>query len=210
MVVSVVFPKVSCYDRQDTDTKRIIKNLFKKYLQCLVDNDCTIEYFIEDRLAVDLINEMSIENTKMITAICKSDLIYLQSTMDEDDPIDNFVFLNYDKAICQAYNIEKRFVVDSKLLYTDRELYMKKRLEVYRKRRRTVMNEYVDKAKNILMFRTENILDRCHAVRNGVVQGDGRLCIEVSITEGLTRVYYGGVFVPDDMLPAIINAQKGL
>jgi hypothetical protein len=58
--------------------------------------------------------------------------------------------------------------------------------------------------KAVLMFRADNGLDRYTALRETVIQGDGRLCIEVNINSNMAVSYYGGVFIQEEYLPTIL------
>jgi hypothetical protein len=99
---------------------------------------------------------------------------------------------------------DKKFTVPITLLKEDREAYINKRIEAYHKRLRSDTDCMLKSKKAVLMFRADNGLDRYTALRETVIQGDGRLCIEVNINSNMAVSYYGGVFIQEEYLPTIL------
>lgn len=205
MKVFVLFPKASCYDRKDTETQRRLSSIFMDYIKRLMDANTKIIYLLEDKIARDIIQRTGYTNVECITAIPMYDLQYLMNNPDDDDPIEDYVFHNYPNTKCVAGDIGKKYDVDIKLMLTDKEQYMIKRKDCYKKRRREIIDTLVSQYYNVMLFRANTNLDRCADATENIKQGDGKLVMQVDINFGNIIIYYGGIYIQEDMLPSILS-----
>lgn len=204
MKVTVVFPKASCYEGKGLDTQRIYSALIKKYLNMLKDCNCQIEYLLEDKLARDFICEVGIVNPKVVTCISKSDIEFFNNYRDLID-LQPYMYSEFSSVENFAGDVEKKYMVPITLLRENRDAYISKRIETYRKRLRASTDALLLSRKNVFMFRSENGLDRATALRDTIAQGDGRLCIEANINSNMAITYYGGTFMQEEYLPTILS-----
>lgn len=205
MKVFVLFPKASCYDRKDTETQRRLSTIFMEHLKRLVETNTKIIYLLEDKIAYDCIQRLGYTNVECVTAIPEYDFQYLLSNPDDDDPIEDYVFGLYPTTKCVAGDIGKKYDVDFKLLLTDKEQYYIKRKDCYKKRRRDILDHLVSSYYNVMLFRANSNIDRCSDATANMKQGDGRLIMQVDINFGNIIVYYGGVYIQEDMLSSILS-----
>lgn len=204
MRLTIIFPKEQAYINKPLDVQRIYRNIFMKYLTLAKDSGCTVEYFLEDSLARKFVKEFGIENTKIITAVSGSDVSFFKMYSDLIS-LPDYVYSEFSNVENVAGTVEKDYTVPINLVREDRELYIKKRVDVFRKRLRVATDAYLKASKNVLMFRMDNNLDRVTPIRDTVLVGDGRLCIEVNVETGLGVSYYGGTFIPEEYISTIMT-----
>ncbi len=199
-----MFPKASSYDGKNLDTQRIYLSVFKKYLGILKDAGCQVEYFLEDKLAMDFIKQFNFDSSRVLTCVSPSDITFFNNYRELID-LEPYVYEEYNDAIKEHGNYEKKKTVPITLLRSDREAYIQKRTDVYRWRTRSALDSYLSKSKASLMFRFDNGSDRASALRETVSQGDGRICIEVNPDSGAVLTYYGGTYLTEDNIPIILS-----
>lgn len=204
MMVFVSFPKAQCYDGKDLGTQRTYKEKFLKYLNLLKDNNVSIEILLEDKLAMDMCAAAGITPAKITTCIAKPDLDWV-SKYPEIDDLESYVFSRYDGTQKNLYDSEGKFPVSLALLKEGKAVYFRKRVEAYHKRYNYTLSKMLSERKNVLQFRVANSMDRGVAVSTTASMGDGRLLIEVGITQGFTSTYYGGAFVTEETIPMILS-----
>jgi hypothetical protein len=204
MKITVVFPKASCYYGKSLDTQRIYSALFKKYLDMLAECNCQVEYLLEDDLAMDFMKDYTFANARIVTCVSPSDIKFFDNYRDLID-LNSRVYQAYNSTENYAGEFEKQYTVPITLIREDREAYIDKRVEVYRKRLRLATDAMLKSRKAVLMFRADNGLDKATALRDTVVNGDGRLCIEVNINSNMAVTYYGGTFLQEEYLPTILS-----
>lgn len=204
MLVTVLFPKLTSYVGKGIDTQRTFNDIFKRYIGLLTNANCSIEVLVEDELALMQLKSMGVNSIKYITCIGKSDISFVNSFPGQVNIGMNTLLL-HGNAECVAGDVEKKFIVPISLVKEDREAYMSKRTDAFWKRVRLATDNLVSTRKNVLMFRMNNNNDRCIPVRETVSMGDGRLCIEVDMRSGVAISYYGGTYITEDLLPAILS-----
>ena len=205
MNVLVVFPKAECYVGKSIDVKRIYDNTMNKYIAMLKEAKCSIEYLLEDELAGMMLKDYPCELvSKYKTCIAPSDIKFFFNYKDAIK-FPSYVYEHYDKCESYTYESEAKYTVPIELVRESKELYMEKKIEACRKRLRYATDKFIKEHKNVLMFRMDNNTDRCTALRDTIVEGDGRLCIEVNLNSNLAVPYYGGVYIPENHLPTILS-----
>jgi hypothetical protein len=204
MKVTVVFPKASCYDGKSLDTQRIYGDVFRKYLNMLSECNCSVEYMLEDKLAGDFLKDFKFKDSKVITCVSQSDIKFFNDYRDLVDLQPN-VYQEYFNAENNSGVVEKQYTVPINLIRENREEYIRKRVEVYRKRRRVASDILLRSRKAVLMFRADNGTDWVSALRSTIADGDGRLCIEVNINSNGAIAYYGGAYLQEDYLPTVLS-----
>lgn len=204
MKILVVCPKPQFYVSKDMKEQRIHKERFMKYLGLLKEAECQVEIMLEDKLANDMLFDAGITPTRVISCISKSDLSLISSYPDIEQ-FENYVFDQYDSCEKAVYDAEAKYDVPLTLMKEGKAVYFKARVKAYHKRYQYALNRYVSECTNVMQFRTDNSMDRGSAVRTTVLQGDGRLCIEVNMSNITVQSYYGGVFITEDMLPTILR-----
>lgn len=204
MNITVVFPKPCCYDGKGLETKRIYRLQIMKYLNMAKDAGCKFEYFLEDKLARDFLREACITDAKIVTCLSKSDITFFKSYASLVD-LEDYVYSEFDSTENYAGDVEKKYTVPLTMLREDRDAYIAKRVETFRKRLRTATDAYILSKKSVLMYRTDNGSDRTDPIRGTVNVGDGRLCIEVNIFSNMAVSYYGGTFIQEEYLPMILS-----
>lgn len=204
MNVLILFPKAQCYFGKSLDTQRIYKNVFTSYINLLRDNNCTVNYLLEDKLAEELLADYPEDRKKRITAYCKVDAEFL-SKFDDGDEFTPEMFCYHDTSECIAGDISKEIPLPADMMSKGRENFINVRTKICKKRWRTVVDRYILNNKAVLLFRADNNLDRCTPLSESISQGDGRLCIEVHFNRGGTTSYYGGVYIPEDFIPSILS-----
>ena len=205
MKVFVLFPKASCYERKDTGTQRKLMEIFINYINKLVETNTTIIYLLEDKIAYDLIQKIGYANVECVTAIPQYDFQYLLRNEDSDDPIESYVYNLYPNTKCVAGDIGSEYDVDMKLMITDREQYDIKRKDCYKRRKRKILDCLTHRYNNVMLFRGNTNVDRCSDMTEDIKQGDGKLIMQVDINYGTIAVYYGGTYIPDNMLTSILS-----
>lgn len=209
MEITVLFPKASAYDGKSTDVQRTMREVIKKFLNIFIEADCCLRYVLEDKLANDFIQELQYTNTKIVSAINNIDYHYLINNEDKDDPIQPIVFELYSSVDNVAGDIDKHLRPDIRLAVQDSVQYEIQRASYYKKRRRHILDNLVSTSHNVLMFTINDNLDRCMHPSNTVSIGDGRLCVQVDLMTGIPVSYYGGVYIPEDVISDILHSQKG-
>lgn len=204
MKVTIVFPKATSYYGKGLDTQRIYDSTIKKYLGILKDACCPIEYFIEDKLAVDFCNAAGFDQVNILTCISPSDISFFSNYKDLIE-LDDAVYTEYDKVSKQHGDYEKKMTVPITLIREDREQYIQKRVDCFRKRTKAALDDYLKRSKAVLMFRFDNGSDRASSIKDTVYQGDGRLCVEVNLNTNMVLTYYGGTYLTVDNLPTILS-----
>lgn len=203
MKVLLVFPKAQCYDNKDDNTQRKYLDIFKKYVKMLDDAGCKLTIQLEDKLAFDVLNSLQIKPDEIVTCYSPSDVEFLRTY--GDDELTDYVLINYTDTVAKHYDVEKKYTVDPTLIAKGRETYLKKRMDVYRKRYKESLNTLINESTNVLQFTVNSMNDRGNAIRTTVKQGDGRLCIEVDLDIGRCFAYYGGEFITEDIIPTILS-----
>ena len=205
MRVFVLFPKAACYERKDTVTQRKLSSVFNDNLKMLVNAGATIRYLLEDKLAHEFIQKLNYDKVECVSGIPKTDYDYIMRHQDEDDPIEQYFYTMYDIVEKVDDDIGLKYTVDPRLFITDREAALIQRKNCYKRRRREITDNLVSKSNNVMVFRASNMTDRSLNAIDTVSQGDGRLVIQVDLTYGNVSCYYGGVFIPADMIPNILT-----
>ena len=204
MTVTIIFPKPQYYFGKDINTQRIYRATFKKYIELLVNANCHIEYFLEDEIAKTLLEELGIKDCTCITCLTQSDISFSEQypTLFE---LPEYVRREYSGVKSYTYDVEKKYVVPPSLIREGKDVYLQKRADIARKKLRVATDKYLQGRMAVLQFRANNNVDRTTAIRETIMTGDGRLCIEVSPDSNTCVPYYGGVYIPEDMLPSILS-----
>lgn len=205
MKVFVLFPKAACYDRKDTVTQRQLSTIFNEKLSMLVNCGCTIQYLLEDKLAHEFISKLNYDRVECVTGLPETDYTFLIRNTDEDDPLEQYVFNMYNTVQKIDDGVGSKNVVDPRLLMTDKEQYYIQRKLCYKKRRRDITDHILKQSHNVLVFRAGNVSDRSMDATQTIAEGDGRLVIQVDLQYNTTTCYYGGVFIPSDMVGSILS-----
>lgn len=204
MNILLVFPKAQCYDNKDSNTQRMYIDVFKKYVKMLDDAGCSLIVQLEDKLAFDVLSVLGITPARTVTCISPSDLEFLRLYSDIEK-LEDRVLINYSTTEQCTYDMEKKYIVEPTLIAKGKAVFLNKRAEIYRKRYKASLNKLINETTNVMQFRINGASDRGNAVSTIVHQGDGRLCIEIDIDAGRCISYYGGAFIPEDMLPTILS-----
>lgn len=204
MKISVLFPKPQCYELKDLGLQRTYKERFMKYLKMLSDCGCNVEILLEDTLANNMTFDASITPYRVVSCIAPSDIGLIKQYPDIEE-LNHYVFDSYPSVEHVIYDAEKKFIVPLSVMKEGKAAYYTKRVKSYHKRYAYALGKYIEDCTNIMQFRLGNTLDRGLSACTTARQGDGRLCIEVSMTQGVVTSYYGGVFVTEDTLPMILS-----
>lgn len=196
-------PKASCYENKSADIQRTYKAAFKEWIKFLYDNNCTFEYMLEDSLARSIFSELGIQ-ADVFTCVSPSDVQFFDQRRFMVD-IPEYVYAEHCNVPARIGEVEQKYTVPLALLRTDKDAFVNKRIECYRKRLRTATENVVRSSKNVLVFFTNNLTNRCSPISEQVVQGDGRLILEYFLERGFINCYYGGVYVPQDYLTDILK-----
>lgn len=203
MKVLVMFPKASCYVNKSFDVQRIYRSNFKEWIKFLVDNNCSIEYMLEDSLAKEILKEMNV-NASCITCVCPSDIQFFANQQGWVD-IPDYVYAEYSSAVQKIGDVEKKLSVPFNMLREGNEVFLNKKAECCKKRIRTATEAYVRGSKNVLMFSTNAQTNRCTGLSEQAAIGDGRLLMEFYLEKGFINCYYGGTYLPQEYLIAVIQ-----
>ena len=163
-----------------------------------------IEYFIEDKIARNLLLELGAPNTKALSCVTPSDVTFSQQYPSLFE-MPEYIVQEYDSAEKYLYDVERKYVVSPALIKEGKEVYLKKRADTAKKRLRLATDKYLSEKKCVIQFRANSNMDRTTPLRETITTGDGRLCIEVDIENGLCTTYYGGVYIPEDMIEQILS-----
>lgn len=204
MNVLLVFPKAQCYDNKDDNTQRRYIDVFKKYVKMLDDAGCTLTVQLEDKLAFDVLDVLGISPYRVVTCYSPSDIEFLRMYSDIEQ-LSSRLLVSYTETEKKHYDVEKKYIVDPTLITKGKDVYLKKRIEIYRKRYKEALNKLISEHTNVLQFTVNSMNDRGDAVRTMIRQGDGRLCVEVDLDTGRCFAYYGGAYITEDMLPTILS-----
>lgn len=204
MKVTVIFPKSQYYYGKDINTQRIYRSIFKKYIELLVKCNCTIEYFLEDEIAKNLFEELDIV-TNCVTCLTNSDLSFSEQYPDLFE-LPSYIRKYYSDVQSFVYDMDTKYVIPPTYIRDKgKEAYLEKRAEIARKKLRTATDRYLSEKNCVMQFRANNNVDRTTAVRETISTGDGRLCIEIAPDANSCVAYYGGVYVPEDLLESILS-----
>lgn len=204
MRIFVVFPKPNCYVGKDIKDQRIYKERFLKYLSLVKEAGASVEILLEDKLANDMLFEAGIEPARVISCISTADISLLDKYRNIED-LDEYVYATYSTVQQCCYDAVSRYTVPITKLKEGKSAYFNAMVKNYRKRYNYALNRYISEFPNVLQFRTDNSMDRGSAVKTTVSEGDGRLCIEVNMSNGTVASYYGGLFITEDLLPSILS-----
>lgn len=204
MNITVVFPKASCYYGKGLDTQRIYHGIFQRYIYMLKEAGCSFEYFLEDTLARDFLTKYGINDAKVISCLSKSDVDFFNNFRDLVD-LPQYVYSEFQFVDNYAGDVEQKFMVPINLVREDKQQYINKRVEMYRKRIRTATESYLVNKKNVLMFRANNVMDRVPSLKDSIYVGDGKLRVEVDLNSKMAIVYYGGTYLQEEYLPTILS-----
>lgn len=205
MRVTVIFPKWQSYSGKGLDEQRAMNEIYRRYLDMLVNSNCDLEIILEDVQAVEIFKLLGYQYKRIVTCLNTPDLLFL-TKQNNCDAYPDFVFDMHDSADQCDYGSAQQGHIDLGLIHEDKEKYMAKRIYVYRKRLRYAMDHHMMESKATLVFRLNNANDRVSHVGDLIRVGDGKLYMEVDMTTGSVVSYYGGVYVTEDMLPVILSA----
>lgn len=204
MKVLLILPKAHCYDNKDDNTQRRYIDVFKKYVKMLDDAGCPIIVTLEDKLAFDVLKSLEMTPDKVVTCISPSDFELIRKYPDIEE-LDNSVFINYSSTQVADYDMERKYPVSPTLISKGAKAFFDARIKIYRKRYKAALNQLIHESTNVMQFRINGQSDRGNAVSTDVRQGDGRLCIEIDVAGERCTAYYGGAYIPEDMLPTILS-----
>lgn len=204
MRLTIMFPKSGCYALKDLSEKRILKDMFTKYLTYVKLANCQVEYLLEDSLARDMLIDAGISNARVVSCVTPADINFLKQYREVED-LEDYIFDSYSGVEHRTYDAERKYSVPLSALKEGKAAYFKKRVQNFRKSYSYSVNKYIAECTNVLQFRTGNSMDRGCAVSTTSKLGDGRLCVEVNVYNKISHIYYGGVFMQEEALPAILS-----
>lgn len=210
MRIFVTFPKEGFYSQKSNEMKRTLNETFKEYFRMITGLHVPFTYPLEDAIAYGLVQALPDEDKGYaipITFIHESDAKFMvqQSPM----ALPEYFLSEYTRAKQELGDSCTRYTVDPKLAITDKEKYIKTRQDIYYKRRRHAADAYIDTCDTVLMFRADSNMDNYRPVSVSAKAGDGRLLIEVHPMTNAVASYYGGVYLEKNMLPSVLEVQKG-
>lgn len=204
MKVTVVLPKPQCYVSKDMGTQRVLKERFMKYLKLLSDCNCPVEILLEDTLARTMLFDAGITPARVVTCITPSDINLIQKYPHIEE-MESYVFSYHKDTEKMIYDSETKYDVPLSVMKEGKNIYFTKRVQAYRKRYSYSINRYLAECQCVMQFRTDSSTDRGSAVKATAKNGDGRLCIEINMSNQTVSSYYGGVFITEDILPTILS-----
>lgn len=202
----IIFPKKSFYTSKSLEGQRIARDRVKKYLDLFCQNDIQFTRLLEDELASDFFNEYSIP-AKVITAIQKSDYVFMTQYPDRFD-ISQDVLAQYNNTELFEYSVEDQFKVDDNLMFKDLEGYLTKSTDAVRKRHRLVVSKLLERNPSACVFDGNVQTNMCTLPSSIATVGDGKLYIEVELQSNQTRIYFGGVYIPEDEIGNILKVFR--
>lgn len=204
MRMLVLFPKQQCYAYKDLATQRSLDERFNKYLKILVDANVKLETLLEDQLAYDILSKNGISDVDSVTCITRNDLEWI-SKYPEIEELSQRVFAEHGNARPAVYDADKKYEVPLSVIKEGRSVYYKARVDAYHKKYKYAINKYVKQSLGVLQFLSAPNLNRCKPISDSCSEGDGRLCIEVNLNNGLTNIYYGGIRINEEYLPTLLG-----
>lgn len=204
MMVTVLFPKAQAYNNKGLEEKRFIDSVFNKHMKKLMDAGCLIEYLLEDELARAYFDKVTYAKTRMITCVSDADIIYFANYQDAID-LSPIVYEEFKSTPNYSFNMSAKYDVPFELLMQDKQKYQKEKVSSYYKRVRRSVELLIANRKSILMFDAGAINNRCQPLSNITTIGDGKLLMQVDLSNDVEVNYYGGVFIEADMVPQILS-----
>lgn len=204
MVVLAISPKVQFYSSKGVNSQRTYRSIYKKYLDMLAENNVSIVCLLEDALTVGMLDELEYPDVSYVTCISKQDMEFFMK-YPEFYELPPYFTTMYDKASERLYGFDKKYQVPPTLMREGKEVYFKARTDNAKKRISKARDMLIEQSKNIIQFRADSNMDNIKPLRDQVGLGDGKLCIEVALSSGSCVTYYGGTYIPDDVIPSILS-----
>ena len=141
-MVTVLFPKASAYINKGLEEKRILDSIFDKYMKMLIDNNCFIEYLLEDDLARNYFSRVSYKKKRAIACVCKEDYVFFNSMRDKLDLSDKF-YEEYETSTKLESGVASKYKTPMELMFKDRESYISQRVSNFAKRQREAITDLI-------------------------------------------------------------------
>ena len=204
MQMLMISPKVQFYSGKGVNSQRTYRSYYKKYLDLLAEHNIQIVCLLEDALTVGILNELEYSNVSYVTCISKQDMEFFMK-YPEYYELPTYFSEMYEKASERLYGFDKKYQVPPTLMREGKEVYFKARTDSAKKRISKARDMLIEQTKNIIQFRADSNMDNIRPLRESVELGDGKLCIEVALSSGTCVSYYGGSYIPDDIIPSILD-----
>lgn len=200
----IIFPKIMFYTGKNSDEQRSYERIIKSNLDIVYNAGFKAQILLEDEYARTALARYDNFPVDIKTCICPTDCNFINQ-YPEVEELDNQFFEKYSFTDKICYNVEKDYTVPMTLLKQGKEVYFKKRCDIYRKRYKKAIDTLISRSSYVMQFLINSKCNRGVPVSTTISQGDGRLCIEVHLDSGLFVGYYGGMHIDEDMLKTILT-----
>lgn len=204
MKILLISPKFQFYAGKDVNSQRSYRQIYKKYIDMLREHNVQIICLLEDSLTMGMLEELKYDNVHYVTNISEQDKEFFKKYPEFYD-LPEYFYDMYDDAEKMLYNYEKIYTVSPTLMREGKEVYFKARSESARRRISKARESLIDYTSNILQFRASSNMDNIKPLREQISLGDGKLLIEVSLNNGTCVSYYGGTYIPEDLIHDILS-----
>lgn len=204
MKVNVIFPNKVAYESKDINTQRDFRNMFKEWLEFLIESKAEIQIIFEDEFAHDMLNELSIPY-KAVSVMDVSDKKFVEFKNADLHIVEDY-FTEESPDINVIPNI-KKINIPNVATYKDKSKWVEDRLEVARQRLKMACQWYVNNCDVILMFMS-NRQNYVKSPKASSYLGDGKLIAEVHLDTKMLDIVYGGVSIDKETFKTILELQE--
>ena len=204
MRILVVCPKVDSYAFKDTETKRIMRSIYKDWIEFILTDNTKVRCFSEDLLTCMWMRDFQIPDVGYLTTLNKNNQAYLDLYSDRFPEWKHYVETIGD-AREVSIPLSDKIVIPSPLQYKVKDEYITAKLESIRTIIKYRITEYIKTSDAVLMFRAGGNQDTYPSLLKHMRDGDGRLLIEVDVKTGDAQCYYGGTYLDKDTVKTLIE-----
>lgn len=205
MRVLMVCPKIESYALKDTETIRLMRATYKKWIEFVQQSGGTLRCFIEDNLACEIVKDLQIENVEYLTVMTRGYKVFLDSYKGKVYPEWDRITQMVPDAKLIEVSTKDRFPIPMVSQFTSREEYNTAKFEQINNASKLAISRFIKMTNAILMFRAGGNQNTFSSLLKHMHDGDGKLLMEVDLESGICSSYYGGTYLDNEVVKTIIE-----
>ena len=209
MRLTVLTPRVLLDESKlSTDEARSKKAIIDKWFDIIAESNAQVEYLLEDEFMREYVKTRSLENPIISTQLKEEDIVFRKAIKNTELSMYSYVsdetLSLWDKRFVRKVNLKRSVPIPVLRQFKDKDTWLQARSDYAVKLHRLRLTEYLRNQEAVLIFRA--IRDNmCPSLKDDVRIGDGRLYIEVDLTNGVASTYYGGQWIQPEYVKTILN-----
>ena len=197
---------VVCLDKASYDSAKITDkvkyiNVMNKHLKNLSELGCCINYVAHDDVAIELLNNLGIDNKRCINVVPEIERVCSEKFFYEDEIIPKDLL----NRISESVEVKtSRYKLVKATEFKNKDEYLAERKKALKYNVKVATDEYVKSKDIVLYFGDSNL---CWDPTHSNFAGDGKTIISVNVKTGIINNYYGGMWVDNDTMKSILEAE---